>query len=126
MTAVKTLKLGDHDKCVDAHLCPTQTAQAVSNLTCVDGKADEYECSNIDLLSFVPLRELGSEGDGTDMWGWTDSETDREYALVGCEDGTSFVDITEPTKPEVVGFLPTHTSTSLWRDIKVFIRSHNT
>ena len=43
----------------------------------------------------------------------------REYAIVGCEDGTSFVDVTEPTAPVVLGFLPTHTSSSLWRDIKV-------
>ena len=81
--------------------------------------ADEYECSNIDLLSFVPLKELGSRGDGNDIWGWTDPETRQEYAIVGCADGTSFVDVTDPTDPVVVGFLPTHTTSSLWRDLKV-------
>ena len=43
----------------------------------------------------------------------------REYALVGCIDGTSFVDVTEPMSPQVLGFLRTHTFSSLWRDIKV-------
>lgn len=43
----------------------------------------------------------------------------REYALVGCVDGTSFVDVTDPMSPAVLGFLPTHSSSSLWRDIKV-------
>lgn len=86
---------------------------------CRGGIAGEYECNNIDLLSFVPLEDLGSKGDGNDIWGWTDPETGREYAIMGCADGTSFVDVTEPTNPNVVGFLPTYTTSSLWRDIKV-------
>ena len=118
MSMVMRLKLEEHEKCVDAHLCPV-VAQPLSNVSCTDGKADEYMCSNVDLLSFVPLKDLGSEGDGADIWGWTDPETDQEYAIVGCEDGTSFVDISEPANPVVVGFLPSHTTTSLWRDIKV-------
>ena len=73
----------------------------------------------MDLLSFVPLRELGSTGDGNDIWGWTDPETEKEYAIVGCQDGTSFVDVTEPKEPVVLAFLRTHTSSSLWRDLKV-------
>lgn len=119
MDMIMNLKLEEHDKCVEAHKCPTEKP-FLSNITCTDGKADEYECSNIDLLSFVPLEDLGSEGDGNDIWGWTDPETDREYAIVGCEDGTSFVDVTEPCDPKVLGFLPTYTNSSLWRDIKVY------
>ena len=118
MTIVMKLKLEDYEACHAAHKCPL-VAQALSNVPCIDGKADEYECSNVDLLSFVPLRDLGSNGVGNDIWGWTDPETGREYALVGCADGTSFVDVTEPTKPQVIGFLPTHTVSSTWRDIKV-------
>lgn len=118
MPIVMKLKLEDHKKCVAEHKCPT-VARALSNVQCVDGKADEYECNNVDLLAFVPLSELGSNGDGNDIWGWTDPETNREYAIVGCADGTSFVDVTEPTSPQVLGFLPTHTYSSLWRDIKV-------
>ena len=112
------LKLEAHERCVEAHQCPT-VAQALSNVPCSDGKADEYECSNVDLLSFVPLKDLGSNGDGNDIWGWTDPETGQEYAIVGCADGTSFVDVTEPMEPKVIGFLPTHTSSSIWRDMKV-------
>ena len=118
MNVVMNLKLEEHDKCVEAHLCPT-TAQPLSNVSCTNGKADEYRCSNVDLLSFVPLKDLGSNGDGADIWGWTDMDTGCEYAIVGCEDGTSFVDVSEPTYPRVLGFLPSHTTTSLWRDIKV-------
>lgn len=112
------LKLKEHEQCVKERRCPT-VAKDLGYTPCRDGRADEYECNNVDLLSFVSLATLGCGGDGNDIWGWTDPETKREYAIVGCADGTSFVDVTEPSKPQVLGFLPTHTSSSLWRDIKV-------
>ena len=86
MTIVMRLKTEDYEKCSAAHECPL-VAQALSNVSCTDGKADEYECSNVDLLSFVPLKDLGSNGVGNDIWGWTDPETGREYALMGCAVG---------------------------------------
>ena len=56
-----------------------------------------------------------------DIWGWEDPETGTEYALVGMNSGTSFVDISDPVSPQVIGFLPLHsTRTSTWRDIKVY------
>lgn len=90
---------------------------------CVNGKAGEYDCNNVDLMSFIPLTDLGSNGDANDIWGWTDPDTGKEYAIVGCVDGTSFVDVTHPTNPMVLGFLPTKTTSSLWRDIKVELPS---
>ena len=118
MTRVMKLKMKEFEKCVEEKRCPT-IAPALQNVPCANGKADEYECSNVDLLSFVPVSDLDCGGDLNDIWGWTDPETKREYAIVGCYDGTSFVDVTEPTDPQVLGFLPTQTSSSSWRDIKV-------
>ena len=112
------LKEKDHEECVKEMKCPT-LAQAMEYTPCDDGKAGEYECKNVDLLSFVPLANLGCGGDANDIWGWTDPETNREYAILGCVDGTSFVDVTTPSKPIVLGFLRTQTYSSLWRDIKV-------
>ena len=86
---------------------------------CVNGLADIYPCENIDLLSFTPLAEFGSSA-GNDIWGWTDSTTGGEYAIMGTSDGTVFVDITDPINPVYLGKLPTHTSNSSWRDIKVY------
>ncbi len=60
-----------------------------------------------------------SRTEGNDIWGWTDPENGDEYAIVGLTTGTSFVRITDPSQPEVLGFLPTHTGTSTWRDIAV-------
>ena len=118
MTIVMKLKEEEFKKCHAAHECPLVT-HAMSDVPCTNGKAGEYECNNVDLLSFVPLSDLGSYWNGNDIWGWTDPETGHEYAIMGCEDGTSFVDVTEPTNPQVIGFLPTHTYSSSWRDLKV-------
>jgi hypothetical protein len=87
--------------------------------TCVDGNAGGYPCSGIDLLSFTSLSDLGSSGQGNDIWGWTDEEN-NEYVIAGCSDGSSFVDVTNPTEPVVLGFLPTQTVASSWRDMKVY------
>jgi len=38
-----------------------------------------------------------------DVWGWTDPDTRREYAVVGRSEGTSFVDVTDPTRPIFLG-----------------------
>ncbi|MEM7313023.1 MAG: choice-of-anchor B family protein, partial [Planctomycetota bacterium] len=55
-----------------------------------------------------------------DIWGWTDPQTSREYAIMGMRDGTAFVDVTDGRNPIVLGKLPTHTGESTWRDIKVY------
>lgn len=107
------------EMCAREHLCPFKTPN-LGNTPCVNGFAGEYPCSNADLLSFVSLASQGSGGDGNDVWGWTDPQDGREYAIACVYDGTSFIDVTEPTNPSVLGFLPTHTTGSMWRDAKVY------
>lgn len=118
MPFVMRIKEEEFKKCKAEHRCPIATP-AMRNTPCVNGKAGEYDCNNVDLLSYVPLSELGSNGVGNDIWGWTDPETNKEYAIAGCADGTSFVDVSDPVNPQVLGFLPTHTFSSSWRDMKV-------
>lgn len=86
---------------------------------CDNGSAGLYACNAVDLLAFVPLSTFGS-GEANDIWGWTDPQTNKEYALIGLNDGTGFVDVTDPVNPVYLGKLPTHTSNSSWRDIKVY------
>ena len=91
-------------------------------IPCENGLANNYDCKNLDLMSFLSPSEL-SNGNNTelnDIWGWTDSTTSKEYALVGLLLGVSFVDVTDPINPFVIGVLPTETVSSLWRDIKVY------
>lgn len=88
---------------------------------CIDGFADEYPCKDYDLMGFIAIETLaGENAEGNDSWGWTDPETGKEYAIFGSSSGTSFIDITDPTKPINLGQLPTATVNSSWRDIKVY------
>ena len=103
-----------------------QEAQALESLaatTCVGGFAGGYPCSNVDLLSFMPLADVGgdrSNSAANDIWGWT-SSTGKEYAILGRVFGTSFVDISDPQNPVYLGELPTHGAFgSSWRDIKTY------
>jgi choice-of-anchor B domain-containing protein len=85
---------------------------------CVNGMAGEYPCNNIELMGFMGLDELGG-GEMNDVWGWVDPSDGTEYVLQGRTNGTAFVDISDPLNPVLVANLPTETSSSLWRDIKV-------
>ncbi len=85
---------------------------------CIDGYAGGYECMGIDLMSIVNLQQLNATM-ANDCWGWTDMETGSEYAIIGLDNGTMFIDITIPNQPVILGKLPTQTVNSSWRDIKV-------
>ncbi len=108
----------------------SETLEPESDEPCVDGMAGQFTCNNVDLLAFVPLDSIGGRrgSDGkpitplNDIWGWTDPENGREYALVGRADGTSFVDVTDPRAPVFVADLPKTegSRSSGWRDVKVY------
>lgn len=96
-------------------------------IDCSGGAAAGFPCGNVDLLAFLPVQAIGGARgvELNDIWGWTDPETGREYALVGRYDGTSFVDVSDPSAPVYVGQLPKPATSpgSTWRDIKVY-RDH--
>ncbi|NNC83622.1 MAG: choice-of-anchor B family protein [Flavobacteriales bacterium] len=97
---------------------------SISQVTapCVDGFAGIYPCSGYDLVAHLSVAQLGGgfNVEGNDIWGWTDPQSGKEYVIIGLTDGTAFVDISDPVNPQLVGNLPTHTSNSLWRDVKVY------
>lgn len=98
--------------------------------TCSDGAVGLFPCSDVELLSFLPVSAIGPVGPDrgrrgvlvNDVWGWTDPETSREYALVGRVDGTAFVDVTDASNPVYLGELPRTSGAmaNIWRDIKVY------
>lgn len=90
-----------------------------SQTPCDAGFAAGYPCNNVDLLSHLDSPALGG-GEMNDLWGWTDPSTGGEYVLIGREAGTSFVNISNPLSPVYLGYLPSHTGNSIWRDIKVY------
>ncbi|MFT5148087.1 MAG: choice-of-anchor B domain-containing protein [Flavobacteriales bacterium] len=85
---------------------------------CVNGMAGAYPCDGYDLQSHLTNAEIGGSG-GNDCWGWTDPLDNKEYAIMGLNNGTAFIDISNPTTPVYLGHLATQTSNSLWRDVKV-------
>lgn len=88
---------------------------------CIDGMAGDYPCNGFDLMSHIPITELGGNGaSGNDSWGWKDPETGKEYALVGTSTNTAFVDMSDPANLILIGQLPTETVNSSWRDVKVY------
>ena len=90
--------------------------------SCIDGIAKipgtdlEFSCLNYDLVGYVSLEEMDAES-ANDIWGWTDS-LGKEYAIIGLDNGTAFIDISDPVKPIYLGKLPTQTVSTIWRDIK--------
>ena len=88
---------------------------------CVDGFAGEYPCNDYDLMSHIPNATLGNPSTaGNDSWGWTDPDTQKEYALMGIDSGIVFIDISNPIEPVIIGTLSSSTVTSSWRDVKVY------
>lgn len=86
---------------------------------CENGMAGIYPCNGYDLLGRISLSEFSATA-GNDVWGWTDPTTNREYALMGLDNATAFVDITDTENLVYLGKLPSATSSSSWRDIKVY------
>lgn len=90
------------------------------------GGGGPYARSRIELLSHLPLDQIGNLGAsnvlGNDIWGWTDTNSGREFAIMGLTNGTSFVEVTDPYSPTYLGTLKTTegTGNQAWRDMKVY------
>ena len=71
----------------------------------------------IALAANITMGEIDSGQDGNDCWGYT-SPSGREYALMGTTSGTSFIEVTNPGNPQIVGYIDG--PNSLWRDVKTY------
>ncbi|MDG2369746.1 MAG: choice-of-anchor B family protein [Flavobacteriales bacterium] len=70
---------------------------------------------NMQELGYLDLVSIHNS-DLSDIWGW--SNGNQEYAIVGVNNGTSVVDVTNPLNPTEVFFEPG--MNSIWRDIKTY------
>ena len=95
-----------------------------ADVSCDDGTAGEFDCTDVDMVSFLPVQEIGGTRgvEVNDVWGWTDPVTGTEWALVGRYDGTAFIDLSDPSNPVYAGNLPLTEGArpNVWRDIKVY------
>ena len=86
---------------------------------CSGGVASGFACNNVDLLSHVSRQGLSTVPNRVaDIWGFTDLNTNREYAIMGVSIGTAVFDVTDPESPREIGFIDGQSAT--WRDIKVY------
>jgi choice-of-anchor B domain-containing protein len=76
-----------------------------------------FASNGVTLLAWLPMAELDGSANGSSCWGYT-SPSGREYGIIGTEGGTCFVEITNPTHPQVIGYIDG--PNSLWRDVKVY------
>lgn len=85
---------------------------------CVQGFAGQFPCRNVDFLGRLSLAQLSSRpGSMSNLWGFVDRNTNREYAVVGVSNGTAVIDVTDPVMPREVGTVAGNAS--LWREVKV-------
>lgn len=97
------------------------TQIVLAQTPCVNGFAGEYPCNDYDLMSHISNATLGNIAtEGNDCWGWTDPDTQKEYALMGINSGIVFIDISDPIEPIILGTLNSTTVNSSWRDVKVY------
>jgi choice-of-anchor B domain-containing protein len=79
-----------------------------------------YPCDKVELLDVESLSNLGGGNNGNDTWGWYDAASGREIAMYGRSNGTSFIDVTDPTNIKYFASLQSATGSATHRDIKVF------
>ncbi|WP_344924575.1 choice-of-anchor B family protein [Aquimarina addita] len=106
-TVIKCSKDDDSEDSSSANRCINEIAGGI------------FPCNNFDLLATISLTDMGATS-GNDSWGWTDPSDGSEYAIIGLNNGTGFIDISIPESPVYLGKLPTATASSSWRDIKVY------
>jgi choice-of-anchor B domain-containing protein len=90
-----------------------------SDLNCVNNKAGNFNCLNMDLLAHIPLGDFSSKPTAAnDIWGHVDLNDGSEYALIGLRNGVAVVNVTNPSSPIEVGII--NGKSSSWRDVKVY------
>ena len=81
------------------------------------GLARGFDSLNIELAANITMSEIDAGQEANDIWGYT-SSSGREYAIFGTTSGTSFIEVTVPSNPQIVGYIDG--PNSLWRDMKVY------
>ena len=99
-----------------------EPSPALGFTPCRKGHADVYPCKNIDLASYMPLEDIGADpGEkAAGIWGWTDPDTRREYALIALRSRISVVDVTDARHPRFVGDLPGRDVNKTNREVNVY------
>jgi choice-of-anchor B domain-containing protein len=99
-------------------------------VACEGGTASGFACDGVDLYARLSPQALGAPSTcppfgsacASEVWGWTDAASGREFALVGLVNGVAFVEVTVPDVPVFLGRLPppSGVGNSLWQTVRVY------
>ena len=105
-------------KGLDRKLVQTQLAlkSNAAATPCNGGMAGSFPCNSVDLLSHIADRTPAARG--SDIWGFMDLNSNREYAVVGYSTGVAVFDVSDAESPREIGFINGQRTT--WRDIKIY------
>lgn len=78
-----------------------------------------FQSSNVNFLSNVTLADFPAPvpDSANDVWGYV-SPSGREYAILGLNNSTGFVEVTDPINPVIVGKIPD--AVSIWSDMRSY------
>jgi choice-of-anchor B domain-containing protein len=99
-------------------LLPRASLASFLVLSLQPGVWAQFPASGVNLMShvapddFTPMQTWGNK-----LWGYT-SPAGQEYAIVGLQRGTGFVDVTDPGQPHMVGLIDGPDSG--WRAMKAY------
>lgn len=86
--------------------------------------AQTYPNMNVNFIANVdPETVVNWYGNGTKYsgcYGWHNPVDGKEYAILGTTQGNYFIDISTPSAPAVLDFVPGAAQASLWREIKTY------
>lgn len=128
MSTVMVIKEHQREECEAKGQCP-RFFQKSAGVPCTDGKVvtndETFDCMNTNLLGFVPIKDMQSDREASDIWGWTDPLTLDQIAIIGMEDRTAFVKVTRSSDgtvtPVVLATLLQSGNTNvIWSDMKVY------
>lgn len=91
------------------------------SLLCLTMNAQVFNHANIELLGRweVPAGQQQLMGFRySSCFGY--AQNGREYAIVGCGNGTAYIDVTVPTAPVFVDFVPSQIQEATWREYKTY------
>lgn len=78
----------------------------------------DYDALGVELLSRVPIDSFpGPSSRANDVWGYV-SPSGREYAILGLNQGTGFVEVTDPGHPVIIADI--EDARSSWSDMATF------
>jgi choice-of-anchor B domain-containing protein len=91
-------------------------------LTAFIGAKAQYPASNFTLVGQLSPEPFpnGNGAKYSGCWGWYQASKNKEYAILGSQSGTYWVDVTSPTTPTVSAYKAGAVSGATWREIKTY------